>query len=305
MRSLLRTLGPAFRSWREDNAPRLGAALAYYTVFSLPGLLLLLVGVAGLAFGRDAVAGRVVATMSGLIGTRGASVLQDVLRATASPARGGLAAILGVATLVLGGAGVFGALKDALNTVWEVKARPRRGWWSFIRTRLFSVLTLLGTSFLLVVSLAVNALIGSIVERLSRVLPGGAGVWQSFNFVLSLAVLTVLFALMFKYLPDVRVRWRDVLVGAVITSLLFAVGEWLIGLYVARTDVGSAFGAAGSLMVVLVWLYYSSQMFLFGAEYTQAWALAHGPVRPAADAEPVSEHERAQEGIPHGGRPAA
>ena len=305
MPTILRTVGPAFRSWREDNASRLGAALAYYTVLSLPGLLLLLVGIAGILFGRDAVAGRVVHTLSGLMGTRGAELVQQVLRSTATPARGGLVAAIGTATLLLGGLGVFASLQDALNTVWEVKATPRRGLRSYLRRRLLSLATLLGLSFLLVVSLGVNAVIASMVDRMSQFLPGGPGLWQAVNLVLSLGILTLLFALMFKYLPDVLVRWRDVLVGALLTAALFTAGEWLIGIYVARTNVGSAYGAAGSVVIVLVWLYYSSQILLFGAEYTKAWAHGHGGVQPRPGAEAVTEDARAQQGIPRDTRPAA
>lgn len=305
MLTVLRTFGPAFRSWREDNASRLGAALAYYTVLSLPGLLLLLVGMAGIVFGRDAVAGRVVATLSGLIGLRGAALVQEVLRSTATPASGGMVAAIGTVTLVFGGLGVFGSLQDALDTVWEVRAKPSRGVWRYLRRRVLSLATLLGVAFMLVASLAVTALIATVVDRVSHVLPGGPWLWHAINLLLSLAVLGMLFALMFKYLPEVSVRWRDVRVGALLTAALFTVGEWLIGLYVTRTNVGSAYGAAGSLVIVLVWLYYSSQILLFGAEYTKAWAEAHDGALLRPGAEPITEDARAQQGIPHDDRPAA
>lgn len=299
VRELFRTLIAAFKSWREDNASRLGAALAYYTVFSLPGLLLVLVAAAGVVFGRAAVEGRVMATLSGLIGAQTAAFLQHAMQASVSTHRGAIATSIGIVTLVLGGAGVFGSLQDALNTVWEVRPARKRGIWPFLQSRLFSLLTLLGTAFLLVMSLAVNMLVSAVGDRLARLLPGSTALWQGVNLVLALGVLSVLFALMFKFLPDVEVRWRDVWVGALLTAVLFTVGEWAIGFYLGRTNVGSAFGAAGSLVVVLTWLYYSSQIFLFGAEYTQAWARGHGGMAPSEDAVPVSEHRREQQGIPH------
>jgi membrane protein len=299
LRQLIGLFGPAYRSWREDNASRLGAALAYYTLFSIPPLLVLLIGIAGLVFGRAAVEGRIVHTIQGLVGAQGAAAIQEILRSAGTSHRGALATVIGAVTLVLGASGVFGQLKDALNTVWEVRVKPGRGPMAFLRGNTFSIVLVLGTGFLLLVSLAINAVLAALGDYLGGLLPGGAGTWQVVNNVASLAIVALMFGLMFKFVPDVRLAWRDVALGAVATAVLFTLGEAAIGFYLGRTNVGSAFGAAGSLVILLVWIYYSAQIFLFGAEYTKAYThRRRSRVVPEAHAEPVSEAQRAQEGIP-------
>ena len=299
MKSLFKIFLPAFRQWREDKAPRLGAALAYYTVLSLPPLVILLVGIAGLALGREVVQGRVVSTTQGLMGPRGAELLQQILLTTSTERRGWFATLIGFGTLVLAASGVFGQLKDALNSIWGVEPKPGVGFLGYLRRNLFSVLTLVGTGFLLLVSLAVNGLVAALGDVLARALPGGETLWQIVNTVVALVVIGFTFALIFKLVPDVKVRWRDVWVGAFVTALLFVAGEWALGFYIGRTNVGSAFGAAGSLIVLLVWVYYSSQILFFGAEYTRAWAREVGAgARPGEDAVPVSQQDRELQGIP-------
>jgi membrane protein len=292
-------LKDSYAGFGQDKAARLGAALAYYTIFSIPSLLILLIGAAGLLFGRQAVEGEVVGTLGGLIGPNGARAIQDMLRNVTLERHGVAATVIGIVTLVLGASGVFGQLRDALNTIWEVQPKPGGGIKGYISNNIASVFTLVGTAFLLVVSLAVNAAIAALGKWLSRSLPGGDALWHGVNFVLTLAALTIMFGLMFKYVPDVKIKWRDVWVGAAVTAILFTIGEWLIGFYLGRTNVGSAFGAAGSLIVMLVWIYYSAQIFFFGVEYTKAYAARYGSrIVPDENAMPVGEDQRRQEGIP-------
>ena len=300
LRTALLLLRDAFKSWREDMAPRLGAALAYYTIFSIPPLLLLLIGVAGIVFGRDAVEERMVRTIEQMIGPQGGSSIRDMLASAPGPRRGTLATVIGVVTLLLGASGVFGQLKDALNTLFEVKPKPGKGLWSFFRSYFLSLLALFGTGFLLVVSLAANAMLGAFGEYLEAALPGGAALWQTVNVGVTFLVIAGMFALMLRYIPDARVAWRDAWVGGLVTSVLFTLGQAAISLYLGRTNVGSAFGAAGSLVVLLVWVYYSAMILFFGAEFTKAFARrVGGGTRPMANAEPLTEEAREQQGIPH------
>jgi len=287
-----------FQSWQEDKAPRLGAALAYYTIFSIPPLLILLIGMASIVFGRDAVEGRVVGTIQGLVGTGGSAAIQDMLRSTRAGGQGPIAAAIGFGTLLLGASGVISNLKDSLNTIWEVEPRPGRGLKRFIREYIFSVSLVLAAGFLLLVSLAVSTALAALGDQLSRMLPGGEVLWRVVDVLISIGVIGLLFAVMFKYLPNARVAWGDVALGGLFTALLFMVGETLIGLYLGRTNVGSAFGAAGSLVVVLVWVYYSSMILFFGAEFTKAYATLYGSrIVPDPDARPVAEADRAQQGM--------
>jgi membrane protein len=309
VKALFKLLAATLHSWREDKAPRLGAALAYYTIFSIPPLLILLIGIASIAFGRDAVEGRVVGTIQGLVGTGGASAIQDMLRSAHASGRGPIATAIGLITLLLGASGVISNLKDALNPIWEVEPKPGRGIVAFLREYIFSISLVLAAGFLLLVSLAVSAALAALGDYLGRVLPGGAALWGAVDVFVSVLVIGFLFAVLFKYLPNARVAWGDVLLGGLFTSVLFTVGEALIGLYLGRTNVGSAFGAAGSLVVVLVWVYYSSMILFFGGEFTKAYATLYGSrIVPDPDARPVAEGEREQQGIPRrrgGSRPYA
>jgi membrane protein len=268
----------AFRDFWEDNAPRLGAALSYYTAFSLAPLLLISIAIAGAVFGEEAARGQIVGQLQGLLGEEGALAIQALLENARKPREGALAAIVGVATLVLGSSGVFNELRGALNTVWEVPPRPGSGLWGTVRDRLLSFGMVLILGFLLLVSLLASAALAAAGERWGGALSGTLHLLEIANFVVFLGVATVLFALIFKLLPDAQpaIAWRDVWVGAFMTAVLFSLGKWGIGLYLGRGTVGSAFGAAGSLVVVLVWVYYASQVLFFGAELTQVYAREHG-----------------------------
>lgn len=304
-------LKQTYSDWSEDKAPRLGAALAYYTIFSLSPLLVVAIAIAGLVFGQEAAQGQIVGQIRGLVGDEGAQAIQDMIRNASRPGAGIVATVIGAVTLLLGAAGVFGQLKDSLNTIWEVEPKPGRGVPGFIKERFFSFTLVLGTGFLLLVSLVISAALSAVGEYMAGLLPGGEAVWQVVNLAVSFLVITLLFALLFKYLPDVKIAWGDVWIGAAATALLFTLGRSLLGLYLGRGTIGSAYGAAGSLVIVLLWVYYSAQILFFGAEFTQVYANRYGSrVVPEAGAVPLTEEARAQQGIPsrgatrRSGRPA-
>jgi membrane protein len=277
-------LSETFNEWSEDRAPRLGAALAYYTLFSLAPVLVIAIGLAGLVFDRRTVERQVLDQVTALVGAQGAEAVQAMLAsATADPAGGLVAVALGVVALVLGATGAFAELQDALNTIWNVKARPGGGVGGMVRARALSFAMVLVIAFLLLVALVVSAALAALGPLLGAVVP--PGVLHAVNTVVSLAVITGLFATIFKVLPDVEVPWRDVWPGAVLTALLFVVGKEAIGLYLGKAGVASGYGAAGSLVVVLVWVYYAAQILFFGAEFTQVYARRRRPVVPAAGAE--------------------
>jgi membrane protein len=273
---VLRQTGSILREtvadWSEDGAPQLAAALSYYTIFSLAPLLVVIISVAGLVFGREAVQGELVSQIEGLVGRQGGQAIEKLIGHAYQPAKGVIAAVIGMAVLLLGATGVLIQLQNSLNTIWEVTPPPRSGVWAFVRTRLLSFVFVLGIGFLLLVSLVISATLNAIQGFASGMIPGGETLWLVVNFAVSIALVSLLFALMFKFLPDTSVAWSDVWVGAVMTALLFTIGKFLVGLYLGRAAVGSAYGAAGSLVIILVWVYYSAQILFFGAELTQVYA---------------------------------
>lgn len=265
-----------FSEWSKDKASRLAAALSYYTIFSVAPLLVIAIAVAGLVFGRKAATDQIVYEIRGLVGDQGAQVIQTILQNASKTTSGILATVVGIATLLLGASGAFGQLQDSLNTIWEVKPKAGRGVKGVLRDRFLSFSMVLVIGFLLMVSLLLSALLSGLGKFLSDLLPMSSMVMQAINFGISFGVTTVLFALIFKVLPDAYVRWRDVWVGAAVTALLFSLGRFLIGLYLGRASVSSAYGAAGSLVVVLLWVYYSAQILFLGAEFTQVYAKKFG-----------------------------
>jgi membrane protein len=236
--------------------------------------------------------------MGGLIGSEGEEAVEAMLDSADKPKQGTVAAVLGVITLLFGASGVFGQLQESLNTIWEVKPKPGGGIWQLIRSRFLSMAMVLGTGFLLLVSLVLSSAISGMGTYLKHQYPGLESIWHIVNFVVTIAVVTVLFALIFKFLPDAKIAWNDVWVGAVLTAILFAVGKLLIGIYLGKASIGSAYGAAGSLVVLLVWIYYSSLILFFGAELTQVYAKQFGSrIVPKEGAEPVTAEGRAQQGL--------
>jgi membrane protein len=265
-----------FAGWREDGVSQHAAALAYYTVFSLAPLLVIVVALAGLFFGQEAAQGKIVEQMGGLVGHDAASAIQDMIAAARKPASGILATVIGLAALVFGATGVFAQLQESLDAIWEVKPRPGLGVKGFIKARFLSFTMVLGIGFLLLVSLAVTAALSALGDWMGASLPIPEAAMQVLNFIVGLAVTTALFAAIYKVLPDVEIGWRDVWVGAAVTAVLFSLGRLAIGLYLGKSGVSSSYGAAGSFAVVLLWVYYSSQILFFGAEFTRVWAETYG-----------------------------
>jgi membrane protein len=292
--------------WEADKASRLAAALAYYAAFSLAPLLVIAIAIAGLVFGDEAAQGEIVGQLQGLVGQDGARLVEQMIAASRQPAQSITATVMGVAVLIFGATGVFGQLQDALNTIWGVKPRPGRGWRGILRDRFLSFTMVLGTGFLLLISLALSAGFSALGDYLGHLLSIPEAALQAFNVILSLALVTLLFGLIFKVVPDAKVAWRDVWIGALITALLFTIGKFGIGLYLGKSSVASTFGAAASLAVLLIWIYFSTQILFLGAEFTQVYATRFGShIEPARGAVPMTEEDRAREGAPRdASRPA-
>ncbi len=271
-------LKQTFNEWLQDKAPQLGAALAYYTVFSLAPLILVLLAIVGVIF-RDDPAGawnRITQQMSYFLDQSAVQVVQNIAQNASQPGKSTLATIIGVALAIFGATGVFGQLQDALNTIWGVKAKPGGGISAFLRARFLSFAMVAGVCFLLLVSLAIEALLKGFSHYIQSALPGGMGIALAVYLIFDFTVVVLLFAMIFKFLPDVEIQWRDVWIGAVLTAILFGIGKWLLGFYLGSGAAGSAYGAAGSLITLLLWVYYSSQILLFGAEFTQVYAARAG-----------------------------
>ena len=289
--------------WVDDKVPRMSAALAYYTVLSVAPLLVIALAIAGLVFERQAVQGAVVEQLGGLVGPEGAKAIQSMIANASNPGSGITALVIGAVVLLFGASGVFAELQDALNTIWGVQPKPGRAVATILRERFLSFGMVLGTCFLLLVSLVVSAALAALTGLVG--LGRGGVIGQVLTFCISFAVITLLFAMIFKVLPDVKIGWGDVWVGAAATAFLFTVGKLLIGLYLGHASVGSAYGAAGSLVVFVVWVYYSAQIVYFGAEFTKAYANHFGSrIRPADNAEPLTDAARARQGAPRGSTPA-
>ncbi|WP_457334127.1 YihY/virulence factor BrkB family protein [Rhizobacter sp. P5_C2] len=275
--SLVKQAGNA---WIDDYAPSMGAALSYYSMFSLAPLLLIVIAIAGLVFGEEAARGEVFGQIRGLLGTESAQAVEAVLASLHKPAEGTASAVLGIVVLLVGATSVFGELQDALDRIWRAPARVRAsGWWNLLRARLLSFGMILGIAFLLMVSLVLSAAISALGKWWGGAFGNWATLAQLVNLAVGLLMTTGVFAMIYKLMPRVDVRWHDVWLGALLTALLFTVGRYLIGAYIGRSGVASGFGAAGSLIVIFVWVYYSAQIFLMGAELTWVYARSFGSMR--------------------------
>jgi membrane protein len=276
--------------WNEDDASRLAASLAFYTLLSLAPMLIILVALAGMVLGPEAARGQISAELGRFVGHEAAKGVEAVLASARSPAGGTISTIVGSIVLFVGASGVFGELQFSLNHIWEVKAKPGRGILGEIRDRFFSFTMVLGVAFLLLVSLVLSTVVSAAGRLFADALPGGELLWQLLSFLFSFASVTVLFALIFKIVPDVEIRWSDVWAGAAMTALLFTIGKSLLGIYLGKASFNSSYGAAGSLVVLVVWVYYSAQILFLGAEFTQVQARRRGqPLKPTAKAVRVAE----------------
>ena len=298
LKSAFPILKGTFKEFGEDNVLRLSAAVAYYAMFSIGPLLFIVVGLAGLAFGNDAVRAQINQSLQGMLG-EGAAKTVDSMVAARSLGSSVVTVTVGVVALLVGATGVLAQMQDSLNTIWGVKSKPGRGFWELLRKRFISLSMVLGIGFLLLVSLAVSAALAAFTGTLNRILPMGEMIGHILDFAISFGVVTLLFAAIFKYMPDVKVPWSKVWVGAIGTSLMFTLGKFLLGLYLGKESTSSAYGAAGSVIVILMWVYYASVIFFFGAEFTQVYAKATGAkIVPKKYAVPVTDNERAEQGIP-------
>lgn len=274
----------SFAGFMEDKGLKLSAALAYYTVFSLGPLLLLLISITGIFFGREAIEGKIFGEINGLIGNENAAQVQSLIKNIQVSGKTTLSLIISIVTLLIGATSIFGEIQDSINMIWKVKAKPKRGWVKLLKDRLLSSSMIITLGFLLMVSLVINGMMVALGGYLERLLPDIAVVFINVvNIAITFLVITVLFAVIFKVLPDVKIRWRDVRSGAIFTALLFLAGRFLIGLYIETTATGVAFGAAGSVIVILVWVYYTAAILYFGAEFTQVYAEKYGKAIEPAD----------------------
>lgn len=276
MREWKRLLLETWTEFNNDNAPRLGAALAYYTMLSLAPLLILIIAIAGLVLGEQAARGQLMYQVSDLVGTEGGAAVQQMVENARQPASGIVASLFGFLVLIFGASTVASELRASLNQIWNKQPEQGAGIRKMITERSYALAVVLGCGFLLLVSLIVSSGIAAAGTYVADRLPMPEIVLQGLNILAGIVVITGVFAVLFKYLPDVKIEWRDVLLGAAFTSVLFALGRFLIGLYLGKASFGSTYGAAGSLVIVLVWIYYSSQIFFFGAEFTQVYAREQG-----------------------------
>ncbi len=274
---LFQLIKQAVTAWIDDFAPSMGAAISYYTIFSLAPLLVIVIAVAGSLFGEEAVRGQIVDQLQGMMGKEGATAVQDMIKAANEPTKGLVASAVSFVVLLVGATTVFAELQSALDRIWHVpeKAKPQ-GLWAVIRARVLSMGLILGLAFLLMVSLVTAAVVSAFGTWASGMLPGSELLLQAVNIAISVGLSTVLFAMIFKYMPSVSIEWHDVWVGAAVTAVMFEVGKYGISLYLGKSGTTETFAAAGSAVVLLLWVYYAAQIFLLGAEFTKVWANAHG-----------------------------
>jgi membrane protein len=304
-RNLLYLLRTTVEQWNSDKAPQLAAALAYYTVFSMAPLLIIVIAIAGLVFGHSAAENQIVGQIRGTVGEQSALLIQDMIRSASRPADGVLATIIGLITLLAGAAGVFGQLKAALNIIWNVPPAQRpgelAGILNMLKQEFLSFTMVLGIGFLLLVSLVFSAALAALNNFVNNNVTVPPVIWEIVNFVVSFGIITPLFAAIYKVLPDAKIDWQDVWIGAALTSLLFTTGKLLLGLYLGRSSVASSYGAAGSLVVILLWVYYSAQILFFGAEFTQVYANRFGSKISYRAASKAQAAQRAQSPSPSRG----
>lgn len=315
MKALWRLLRDAAASWIDDYAPSMGAALAFYTLFSIAPLLLIVISVAGLVFGQQAARGEILEQLSTLVGADSARTVESLLQGLNRPGEGTIGAVVGVVALLIGATTVFAELQDSMDRIWRAPTRVSGGGlWRLLRSRLLSLGMVMGIGFLLMVSLVVSAALAALGKWWAPWFSEFEFIANALNLALSFALITAVFAMIYKWIPRVHIAWRDVAVGAGLTALLFTLGKLFIGLYIGRSGVASPFGAAASLVVLLLWVYYSAQIFLLGAEFTWVYAHCYGslkntppaaaPAVPAADGIPVPQRPQPPMAVRTAGPPS-
>jgi membrane protein len=298
LKPVLELFQETFQEWSKDKVSRLSAALAYYTIFSIAPLLIIIIAIVGAVLGEAAAQDAVREQLDGLVGSSSAEVIQTAIKNASQPRAGIVASLISIAVLLFGATGLFAELQDSLNTIWEVQPKPGRAVKTMLRQRSLSFAMVLGIGFLLMVSLILSTILTGVVTYFSNLLPGADFIWPLINFILGFLVTTLLFGLIFKVLPDVEIAWNDVWIGAAITSLLFSIGRLLLAYYLTHSNFGSTYGAAGSIVVILGWVYYAAQILFFGAEFTQVYARKYGSqIVPDKNAVPLTEEARLQQGL--------
>ncbi|HLA54413.1 MAG TPA: YihY/virulence factor BrkB family protein [Flavitalea sp.] len=298
MKRIPKVLLTTFKSFSEDKGLKLSAALAYYTVFAMGPLLLLLISVVGFIYGKDATEGKVFNELNGLLGNSAAAQIQEIIKNIELSGQTNFALVISIVTLIIGATSVFIEIQDSINMVWKLKTKPKRGWVQFLKNRLISSSLIISLGFLLVVSLIVNGVIEAAVSLLSkRFSEMTQYLMIGVNYLFTFIVIMTLFAIIFKFLPDAKIRWKHVRSGAIFTAILFMIGRYLIGLYITKTGTESTYGAAGSIVIILVWIYYSAVILYLGAEFTQVYTAATGGrIEPAGYAVQIEQREIEREG---------
>jgi membrane protein len=276
-KGLIEVLKNSFKGFSNDKVTKFSASLAYYTVFSLGPLLIVIIFLCGIFFGKEAVEGTIYGQIKSFVGADTAVQLQEIIKNAAISGKGKIAAIISVITLLIGATTVFAEIQDSINSIWGLKVKPKAGWWLLVKTRLLSFGVIGALGFLLLVSLSVTALVEGLSNKLKAYFPQVTIVlFYIINLAITFGVVTTLFGVIFKVLPDAKVKWKDVIAGAVTTALFFMLGKFAISFYISKSNVGSTYGTAGSIVILLVWVYYSAVILYFGAEFTKAYALKYG-----------------------------
>ena len=276
-KGVIGVLKNSFSGFSDDKVTKLSASLAYYTIFSLAPLLIVIISLCGVFFGREAIEGQVYGQLASFVGSDTAAQLQEIIKNASIQGKGKLAVIIGAITLLIGATTVFAEIQDSINMIWGLKPKPKRGWLKLLKNRFLSFSVIISLGFLLLVSLAITSIIDGFSDRLKAHFPDVAVVvFYIINIVLTLGIVTLIFGVIFKVLPDARIKWKDVLAGALTTALLFMLGKFAISFYISKSNVGSTYGAAGSLVILLLWIYYSSIILYFGSEFTKAYAVKYG-----------------------------
>ena len=277
LKGLFSVFKESFKGFGNDNVTKLSGSLAYYTVFSMGPLLVVIISLCGIFLGRDAVEGKIFGQLKSFVGSDTALQLQQIIKNASIGGKGHIAAVVGIITLLIGATTVFGDIQDSINRIWGLKPKPKKGWLKMLRNRFLSFSVIASLGFLLLVSLGVSAIIEALMNSFQAKYPDVAVIIvYIINILLTLGITTVIFAVVFKVLPDARIKWRDVLAGAIATSILFMLGKFGISFYISKANVGSTYGTAGSLVILLLWVYYSSIILYFGAEFTKAYAIKYG-----------------------------